>query len=1205
MARIIHDDQGGQSGNHASGESDGKLTVLSAEGQTNIVLPDGDFIAKGDIARDGQDLVLRSSDGHETVIEGYFAALPAPTITSAQGSQLSPEMVQSFAHSDGPATYAANETANDASAIGLVKEVSGDATVTRTDGTSEPVALGMEIHQGDVIETGAAGAVNIVFLDESSFAVSNNARMAIDEYVFDPATQGGETNVSILRGMFVFTSGLIGRDDPDDVQIDTPVGSIGIRGTTIAGTINPDGESQITVVEGAIVIRNNVAEITLADQYETVKLTTVDSQIQLMGQMDADGMKTSYGALQPVAQTFFNTLNVTPAQDAAPEQQNTAPDGAPAAPEQQNTAPDGMPAAPEQEGTIPETDQNLSPTDGAAEGAGETQAAPEGEPSVVEPEAPKTQTDTYNVYEDPASTDFLQNTMLKPADPYSSTTSTDFTGTTVMPVLGTAPAPLAAPLPPKTDANVMPAGDTTGTGHVALPPLKLVLEVKVDDDALQGDVVGRAYTTLGYPGAVMNFVSVPTDVGGNALFALKWVGPGVYEIILTAAGETTIGTMNLNDVIGDIVVNVRIADGRMDTTSIQANLGDYDTVTAAPAPLNLNTLGAGDGYHWANGLTSGTGYSNAFLGDLDRNGSYDFAVANEASAGSTHIYVDGGSFSDYLGGGSGEDVSVAGGGYDFNLDGKLDFASGRPLYDSGSTDRGIVGLHSGNSGTTATAMGTTGGDSLGSSVGITDFNGDGVGDAFFGAEGLGGSLGGVYKFLGSSGFNFSGLTPTSFASGGASFDFYGLSMTGMRDYNGDGYGDLVVGGNGFAKIYYGNQSGNAGAVNAINGLPIDPGTLEMPLWDLGDVNGDGKSDLLIAATGYNADADGDLEGAGWVSFGGAAGAIGMRVYSDPNEMLIGAGSAGDFNGDGFSDMFFATRNGSTVEAYILYGNGTLPAAITLNNTWVSANQDKLFSMTFDLTGHLANPTTDDFSLFASGIGDQNGDGFGDVLFSSPELNNDKGGYFVVYGKPSQGDIGSQSIHVANLTSGDSNAYANSAGDAVVGDAGANILESNGYNMISFSGGAGNDTMNLESGIIRSLDGGSGLDAAHFLTSATGLMNLSKLESIEKFVFGMSGTPQSVNIGLNDIFSLMQSSNDYTNMGYGNRYTLRFDETGDADVETLNIDNLKGTAQVSASEPQVATLTGLTFAGTTSGYNVYTHGDGYQLLIDQNITVNIV
>src|SRR5690606_2307955 len=100
----------------------------------------------------------------------------------------------------------------------------------------------------------------------------DNARLAIDEYVFDPATQSGENNFSVLRGVFVFTSGLIGREDPDDVKIETPVGSIGIRGTTIMGHINPDGDSQITVVEGAIVVTNGQGEQTLSQQFETVKL---------------------------------------------------------------------------------------------------------------------------------------------------------------------------------------------------------------------------------------------------------------------------------------------------------------------------------------------------------------------------------------------------------------------------------------------------------------------------------------------------------------------------------------------------------------------------------------------------------------------------------------------------------------------------------------------------------------------------------------------------------------------------------------------------------------------------------------------------------------------------------------------------------------------------------------------------------------------
>ena len=79
---------------------------------------------------------------------------------------------------------------------------------------------------------------------------------------------------SVLKGVFVFTSGLIGREDPDDVNIDTPSGSIGIRGTIIAGDTN---SGEITVVEGAIVLRDFAGnEMTLADFSAAAQLSCLD-----------------------------------------------------------------------------------------------------------------------------------------------------------------------------------------------------------------------------------------------------------------------------------------------------------------------------------------------------------------------------------------------------------------------------------------------------------------------------------------------------------------------------------------------------------------------------------------------------------------------------------------------------------------------------------------------------------------------------------------------------------------------------------------------------------------------------------------------------------------------------------------------------------------------------------------------------------------
>ncbi|MCF8496176.1 MAG: FecR family protein, partial [Alphaproteobacteria bacterium] len=272
-------------------------------------LPDASFVRDAVMSREGIDLILDGPNG-TVVIEGYFAADPAPNLVAPDGVTLTPHLVDSFIKSG--AEYAANTTATDESPVGTVQEVSGEATVTHADGSVETIQIGTLIFQGDIIETDADGAVNIVFVDETSFAVSEDARLAIDEYVFDPATQSGESNFSVLKGVFVFTSGLIGRDDPDDVQIDTPVGSIGIRGTIIAGDVNA---GEITVVEGAIVLRDfHGHEMTLATQFETARFESGGS-IQNLGQMSAAEVSGRFAGVAHVSPGLFSSIN-----DAAAEQ---------------------------------------------------------------------------------------------------------------------------------------------------------------------------------------------------------------------------------------------------------------------------------------------------------------------------------------------------------------------------------------------------------------------------------------------------------------------------------------------------------------------------------------------------------------------------------------------------------------------------------------------------------------------------------------------------------------------------------------------------------------------------------------------------------------------------------------------------------------------------------------------------------------------
>ncbi len=205
--------------------------------------------------------------------------------------------------------------------VGTISELQGEAQVIRADGTEEALSRGMEVYQGDTINTADGASVNVTFSDDSNFAVSEDSSLVIDEYVYDGTTEAGVSNFSMLKGMFVYTSGMIGRDDPDDVHIETPVGSIGIRGTIIAGNID---NGEITVVEGAIVLTDLAGnEMTLASQFETGRFGQAGQGIEHVGNLSATEVLKNFDGVSDVSPDLFSSIHdaatEAPAQEQAPE----------------------------------------------------------------------------------------------------------------------------------------------------------------------------------------------------------------------------------------------------------------------------------------------------------------------------------------------------------------------------------------------------------------------------------------------------------------------------------------------------------------------------------------------------------------------------------------------------------------------------------------------------------------------------------------------------------------------------------------------------------------------------------------------------------------------------------------------------------------------------------------------------------------------
>ena len=132
--------------------------------------------------------------------------------------------------------------------IGKVVTTTGAVTIERASavvmqanvaGQAGQAKVGDFVYLGDVVATGADGRIGINFTDGTSFNLSNSARIVLNEFVYDPNGKSNSTLFSLTKGTFTLVSGNIAKTG--DMKIDTPVATMGIRGTTPHVEISDDG----------------------------------------------------------------------------------------------------------------------------------------------------------------------------------------------------------------------------------------------------------------------------------------------------------------------------------------------------------------------------------------------------------------------------------------------------------------------------------------------------------------------------------------------------------------------------------------------------------------------------------------------------------------------------------------------------------------------------------------------------------------------------------------------------------------------------------------------------------------------------------------------------------------------------------------------------------------------------------------------------
>jgi FecR protein len=106
----------------------------------------------------------------------------------------------------------------------------GEASVTR--GTAAAVALKVKdlIFKNDILSTGPNSALGITFDDQTTFSLSANARIVVNEFVYSEGGQNNAASIAVGAGTVAFVASLVAKTGT--MKVTTPVATLGIRGTT-------------------------------------------------------------------------------------------------------------------------------------------------------------------------------------------------------------------------------------------------------------------------------------------------------------------------------------------------------------------------------------------------------------------------------------------------------------------------------------------------------------------------------------------------------------------------------------------------------------------------------------------------------------------------------------------------------------------------------------------------------------------------------------------------------------------------------------------------------------------------------------------------------------------------------------------------------------------------------------------------------------
>ena len=177
---------------------------------------------------------------------------------------------------------------------GIIEQSGVQGSIVRLTGEEIDAKIEEEIVSYDEIET-TNGRLKIEFIDETQVSLTEHTYMEIDEYVYDPDPSKSKMAMNFVQGTARFATGGLGLVPKENIVIQTPTATIGVRGTDFTTTVDELGRSLVILLpdadcddytklelgckpSGSITVTNLGGTVLLEEAYQAVMVSTLETQ---------------------------------------------------------------------------------------------------------------------------------------------------------------------------------------------------------------------------------------------------------------------------------------------------------------------------------------------------------------------------------------------------------------------------------------------------------------------------------------------------------------------------------------------------------------------------------------------------------------------------------------------------------------------------------------------------------------------------------------------------------------------------------------------------------------------------------------------------------------------------------------------------------------------------------------------------------------